>query len=158
MDNPVELRDILPTLLDAAGAQIPPTIEGKSLLELVRTNGKGWREYIDLEHDICYGPENHWNGLTDGKWKYLYHALNGEEQLFHLENDPNELKDLSSLPQYNEPLKLWRERLVAHLVERGPAWVQDGKLIPRPKSMPRSPNFPGYASAESTLKHVVRGG
>jgi arylsulfatase A-like enzyme len=89
MDNPVELRDILPTLLDAAGTPIPGTLEGKSLIDLVRTNGQGWREYIDLEHDICYGPENHWNGLTDRKWKYLYHALHGEEQLFHLETDPN---------------------------------------------------------------------
>jgi arylsulfatase A-like enzyme len=71
IDDPVELRDVLPTLLDAAGAPIPTTIEGKSLLQLARSEG-GWREYIDLEHDICYGPENHWNGLTDGKWKYIY--------------------------------------------------------------------------------------
>jgi arylsulfatase A-like enzyme len=157
IDNPVELRDILPTLLDAAGAPIPGSLEGKSLIELVRSNGQGWREYIDLEHDICYGPENHWNGLTDGKWKYLYHALHGEEQLFHLETDPNELHDLSAVPQYNPQLNLWKERLVAHLAERGSNWVKSGKLLPRPEGMMYSPNFPGYVSTEALLSHVVRG-
>lgn len=64
--NPVELRDMLPTFLDAAGAEIPASIEGRSLLQLVRSGGEGWREYIDLEHNICYDVSNHWNGLTDG--------------------------------------------------------------------------------------------
>ena len=157
MDNPVELRDILPTALDAAGAPIPESIEGRSLLELVRTGGKGWREYIDMEHDICYSPSNHWNGLTDGKWKYLYHAQHGEEQLFHLEKDPHELKDLSRVAEHGSQLKLWRERLVAHLEERGPAWVKNGELVPRPQGMLLSPNFPGYAPAAETLKRVAYG-
>jgi choline-sulfatase len=157
MANPVELRDILPTVLDAAGAAIPESIEGRSLLELVRTQGKAWREYIDLEHDICYSPTNHWNGLTDGKWKYLYHAQHGDEQLFHLESDPNELRDLAGAAGYQGQLKMWRERLIAHLEERGPAWVEDGKLVPRPEGMLHSPNFPGYAPAEATLKKVVYG-
>jgi arylsulfatase A-like enzyme len=157
IDNPVELRDILPTVLDAAGASIPANVEGESLLELVRTQGKGWREYIDLEHDVCYSPTNHWSGLTDGKWKYLYHAQHGEEQLFHLEEDPNELKDLAAATEYEGQLKMWRARLVAHLEERGPAWVKDGKLVPRPEGLLHSPNFPGYASAEATLKKVAYG-
>lgn len=155
MENPVELRDILPTVLDAAGASIPESVEGRSLLELVRTKGNGWREYIDLEHDVCYSPANHWNGLTDGKWKYIYHAQHGEEQLFHLENDANELKDLAGAAEYEGQLKMWRARLVAHLEERGPAWVKDGKLVPRPDGKLLSPHFPGYAAAEDTLKKVV---
>ena len=157
LDNPVELRDILPTLLDAAGAAIPAEVEGRSLIELVRTKGKGWREFIDLEHDVTYTPANHWNGLTDGKWKYLYHAEHGDEQLFHLEKDPGELTDLAGAAEHQEQLRVWRSRLVAHLEERGPAWVKDGKLVPRPHGMPLSPNFPGYAPAEATLKKVAIG-
>jgi choline-sulfatase len=157
IENPVEIRDILPTLLDAAGIKIPEGIEGKSLLQLVKTKGEGWREYIDLEHDICYSAANHWNGLTDGKWKYLYHAMDGEEQLFHLEQDPNELRDLVGIPEHEAQLELWRGRLVAHLEERGPTWVRKGKLIPRPQGMVLSPNFPGYAPAETTLDKVALG-
>jgi arylsulfatase A-like enzyme len=40
-------RDVLPTFLDAASAHIPEHLDGRSLLELVRTEGRGWREYID---------------------------------------------------------------------------------------------------------------
>jgi hypothetical protein len=65
-------------------------------------------EYIDLEHNVCYSPANHWNGLTDGKWKYLYHAQNGEEQLFDLVKDPDELEDLAGVGSYTGQLKLWR--------------------------------------------------
>lgn len=146
MSNPVEIRDVLPTFLDAAGAPIPESIEGRSLLRLVKSKGEGWREYIDLEHNICYSPEIHWNGLTDGNWKYLYHAMHGEEQLFHLKTDPNELNDLSGAPEYTEQLRHWRGLLVQHLQERGDKWVRNGKLVPRPEGMMLSPNFPGYAT------------
>lgn len=144
--NPVEIRDVLPTFLDAAGASIPESIEGKSLLRLIKTKGEGWRPYIDLEHNICYGAENHWNGLTDGRWKYLYLAMDGEEQLFHLESDPHELHDLAGIPEYESTLRTWRARLVDHLAPRGNLWVRNGKLIPRPEGMDLSPNFPGYTA------------
>ncbi|MHB8302286.1 MAG: arylsulfatase [Acidobacteriaceae bacterium] len=146
--NPVEIRDVLPTFLDTAGVPVPESIEGRSLLQLVKTKGDGWRPYIDLEHNICYGAANHWNGLTDGRWKYLYLAMDGEEQLFHLEKDPNELNDLAGLPQYETELRVWRGRMVQHLEERGNLWVRNGKLVPRPHGMMLSPNFPGYVPAD----------
>ncbi|MGH9451543.1 MAG: arylsulfatase [Terriglobia bacterium] len=150
--NPVEIRDVLPTFLDAAGASIPESIEGRSLLRLLKTKGEGWRSYIDLEHNICYSPSNHWNGLTDGQWKYLYHAMDGEEQLFHLDNDAGELHDLTGSPEYSEVLRHWRGLLVEHLEERGRTWVRNGKLVPRPDGMMLSPNFPGYAPCQYSFR------
>lgn len=141
--NPVEIRDVLPTFLDAAGASIPESIEGKSLIELVRSKGKQWRSYIDLEHDA--GHTGSWNGFSDGHWKYIYNATHGDEQLFHLEKDPHELEDLAGVPEYTNELQRWRGLMVEHLAERGPRWVSNGKLVTRPKSIPLSPNFPGYA-------------
>lgn len=154
VSNPVELRDIVPTLLDVAGAPIPQSLEGRSLIELLRTGGSGWREFIDLEHDICYGPENHWNGLTDGQWKYLFFAKDGNEQLFDLRNDPSETQDLAGQPGYSQVLREWRNRLVKHLEERGPSWVKNGELIPRPEGMLYSPHFPGYLPVQTTLDRV----
>ena len=153
--NPVELRDVLPTLLDVAGAPIPESIEGKSLLHLVRSNGEGWREYIDMEHLFPYF-EMTWNGLTDGRWKYIYYALTGEEQLFHLETDPSELTQLAGLPEHDGTLKLWRGRMVKHLEERGETWVKNGKLVLRPEPILFSPNFPGYAPIGKTFAETVR--
>jgi arylsulfatase A-like enzyme len=146
ISNPVELRDVLPTFMEAAGATIPDHLDGRSLLPLVRGKSAGWRPYIDLEHNICYSPRNHWNGLTDGHWKYIFHAMDGEEQLFHLETDPHELIDLAGVGQHADELRRWRERLVAHLSERGHAFVKGGKLVPRPEGIMLSPNFPGYSA------------
>ena len=138
----VELRDVLPTFLEAAGAQLSRPVDGRSLLSLVRKNDEGWREYIDLEHDVCYSPQNHWNALTDGRWKYIFHALDGEEQLFNLDHDPHELEDLAGNTEQETVLRKWRQRLIEHFAERGEPFLVNGQLGLRPKGMPHSPNFP----------------
>ena len=59
-------------------------------------------------------PENHWNALTDGRSKYIFHARDGEEQLFDLRSDPYELADLAGDPGRESELRKWRQRLVEH--------------------------------------------
>ncbi|HXG23125.1 MAG TPA: sulfatase/phosphatase domain-containing protein, partial [Chthonomonadales bacterium] len=141
--QPVELRDVLPTFLDVAGMSITEDgPDGRSLLELLRGKENAWRQFIDLEHDICYSPENHWNALTDGRFKYIFHALNGEQQLFDLEEDPGERHDLSSRPEHQATLRLWRERLLEHLAERGEPFVVRGDLALRPEPFLYSPHYP----------------
>jgi arylsulfatase A-like enzyme len=142
-EHPVELRDVLPTLLEAAGAGGAEPLDGRSLLALARGAPTDWRDYIDLEHDICYGPQNHWNALTDGRFKYIFHARDGEEQLFDLRHDPGEINDLASDPSYAGELRSWRRRLASHLAERGDAFVKNGDLALRPAGMLYSPNYPG---------------
>jgi len=144
--QPVELRDVLPTFLDAAGAAADEKrFDGRSLLDLVRGKTAGWRPWIDLEHDVCYSPENHWNALTDGRFKYIYHAFDGRQQLFDLASDPGEVRDLADDPAHAAALRQWRGRMVAHLSERGPPFVVGGDLAPRPQRMLYSPNYPGKA-------------
>jgi arylsulfatase A-like enzyme len=139
LGNPVEIRDVLPTFADAAQTPVPPQMEGASLLKLARNPNADWREWIDLEHDLTYSPENHWNALTDGNIKYIFNAFNGHEQLFDLTRDPAERTNLTNHPS----LKLWRERLVAHLSKRGAPWVVSGELGLRPESMLYGANYPG---------------
>jgi arylsulfatase len=145
----VEIRDVLPTFLDAAGVSEYPKLDGKSLLTLIAGKTEGWRPYIDLEHGICYSPTNHWNALTDGREKYIYHAYDGSEQFFNLERDPHELNDLASEPVAAARFSEWRNRMIAHLAPRGDAYVKNGRLIPRPQNMPTSPNFPGNKAEPS---------
>jgi arylsulfatase A-like enzyme len=139
--QPAELRDILPTLLDAASAAPSAALDGRSLLAPLR--GEPWREFIDLEHDVCYSPANHWNALTDGRWKYIFHARDGAEQLFDLTRDPAELHDLAPEAAHAAQLRLWRGRLIEHLAERGERWVKVGRLALRPESHLYSPHYPG---------------
>jgi choline-sulfatase len=138
----VELRDILPTFLDAAGAPTSRKLDGDSMLKLLRSERPQWREFLDLEHGVCYSKENNWTALTDGKLKYIFHAFHGNEQLFHLETDPHELQDLSGDPAHAATLRLWRQRMVNHLEIRGDAWVKGGELQRRQEPIPRSPHFP----------------
>jgi arylsulfatase A-like enzyme len=142
LSQPVELRDIFPTFLDAAGSEPQAKLDGRSLLTLLRGAQPEWRDHIDLEHGVCYSQENNWNGFTDGKTKYNYHAFHGEEQLFRLDQDPHELHDLSGDPAASAELRKWRQRLVDHLSVRGDNWVKNGKLQTRTEPIPRSPNFP----------------
>jgi arylsulfatase len=141
--EPVEIRDILPTFLDVAGTDLPgERLDGRSLLDLLRGTAKDWRPYIDLEHDVCYSPANHWNALTDGKTKYIFHARDGEEQLFDLTQDRYELKNLAADAVHSGTLSQWRERLVNHLENRGDRFVKNGRLALRPESYLYSPNYP----------------
>ena len=142
--QPVELRDILPTFLEVAGAKPSRPLDGRSLLQLAAGKTEGWREWIDLEHSICYSPTNNWNALCDGKIKYIYSAFDGTEQLFNLAKDPGEMTDLAGNPAHASTLGLWRGRLVEHLAERGERYVKDGTLIARPKGVLTAPHFPGW--------------
>ena len=150
MNEVTELRDLLPTFLDAAALQIPSSLNGSSLLNLLklpkhREGGDlNWRNYIDLEHNICYNVTNHWNALTDGHIKYIFQAYFPNEQLFDLDNDPDEYYNLAGDINWQEELNTWRQRMVAQFEneQRGSDWVQDGKLMRRVKGMQYSPNYP----------------
>lgn len=85
-----------------------------------------------LEQDSGLGS-NSWVGgesslpmamqfLTDGKIKYIWYTLTGEEQLFNLITDPEELHDLSDNHDNKELLLFWRARMVSELEDR----VEDG--------------------------------
>jgi arylsulfatase len=141
LPQPTELRDVLPTFLDAAEAPIPGHLDGKSLLNLVRGNTKDWRPWIDLEHSMCY-DQDHWTALTDGRFKYIYFAYDGREQLFDMAEDPGELHNLAEVPAQGTLLEQWRRRLVDHLAERGEEFVSNGKLAIRKKRLLYSPNYP----------------
>lgn len=140
LPHPVELRDFLPTFLDAAGETIPSEMDGDSLLKPVRDSKCSWREFIDLEHATCYEQANYWAALTNGKQKYIWFFRTGEEQLFDLVDDPGEIKNLAG--KQKDVLAKWRQRMVEHLTERGEGFVKDGKLVQRDKTMLYSPNYP----------------
>jgi len=147
IEQPVELRDVLPTFLDVAGAEIPKSVNGKSLLRLLRGQTQDWREFIDLEHGVCYAPENQWHAMANGKWKYIYHSFDGSEQLFDMENDPHELHDLGGDSSYPQTLKYWRHELVKHFAERDERFVKNGVLQTRPARITYSHNYPGKQDA-----------
>jgi arylsulfatase A-like enzyme len=122
----VELRDVFPTFLDAAGLPRPDSVEGMSLLDILR--GKPGRKVLDLEHASCYAPKDGWVALMDQRYKYVYFEHTGQQQLFDLKRDPQELINLADDPDAAGLVKEWRQRMIEHLSIRGEPWVHDGDL------------------------------
>ncbi len=123
-------EDIMPTFLDTAGVEIPATVEGRSVLPLLRGDTDGWRDFYHGEHSPCYDAENANQYLTDGHWKYIWNPITGQEQLFHLAEDPHECRDLAAtrIPE----LERWRARMVVELQNREEGLSDGEKLIPGP--------------------------
>ena len=127
IDKPVELRDILPTFLDAAGVAIPESIEGQSLIPICRGDNNHWREYVHGEH--AYGANsNHY--VTNGREKYIWFSQTGQEQFFDIASDPQELHDLASDPRYQGRIAYWRQVLIRELEGREEGYTDGERLIP----------------------------
>ncbi len=110
-DRLVEAIDLLPTFVDALGGQAQPhRLEGRSLLPLIRgRSAPEWRNAVISETDYAFrqarldlevAPEaaRGWMLCTE-RWKYV-HWEGFRPQLFDLENDPKELRDLGGDPAF----------------------------------------------------------
>lgn len=127
-ETPVALHDLMPTLLETAGAPIPEGVEALSLARLLRDPSASLeRSFLHGEH----APQ--WQFLTDGREKYIWNSVAGEEQFFDLRTDPQELRNLAASKEQTERVRPWRERLIEILSapERKADGLSDGKrLIP----------------------------
>ena len=92
---PVCLQDVMPTILDACGAEIPETVDGKSVLPVMRGDKENTRDFVHGEHSASYSMSNEMQYLMDGKWKYIWFPRTNEEQLFDLETDAYETHNLA---------------------------------------------------------------
>lgn len=146
-DSVTELRDIVPTLLAAAGALSPDApVDGAPVTCLLTRNcSTPWREWIDLEHSAVYNASVAHSTLTDGRTKYVFRPHDATEQLFDLVSDAFEMQDLAEQPAWASTLTLWRGRMVAQFEAegRGELWVRNGTLQRRVNTPTYGPNYPG---------------
>ena len=122
----VELRDVMPTVLDCAGVPVPAGVEGRSVLGLLEGSDTEWRPWLQGEN-VTFGQSVQW--LTDGREKYVWCSGTGIEQLFDLVKDPQECHDLAGDPAAAPALRRWRERLVRELDGRPEGFVKDDDLV-----------------------------
>jgi len=117
---------ILPTLLAACEREIPGTVEGASMLELVANPGGDWRSYIHGEYN-GNGVDEHQFVVDDDANKYVWHPQTGGELLFDSAADPRERRNLADR---RDPDRM-RRRLVEELTGREEGFVVDGALAGR---------------------------
>ncbi|MCM8769244.1 MAG: sulfatase-like hydrolase/transferase, partial [Candidatus Omnitrophica bacterium] len=141
---PVCLEDIMPTVLELAGIPIPQTVEGQSLLPILRGEKRRLaREYLHGEHATCYhiNQANHF--LTDGVEKYCWFSATGQEQLFNLKEDPGELHNLAAKIEHQDRLLFWRSKLIEKLRNRPEGFTDGERLIPGKPHQPLLPHASG---------------
>ncbi len=144
-DSPVALMDILPTVLDLAGIEIPESVDGKSLLPLLERPDPAFRQYLHGEHNALYSQTQENQFITDGKAKYIWFPRTCEEQYFDLEKDPGELRNRIGDPEYQEQTDRFKKNLIEEFECRNCGWVKKGAFV---KPIPPGPLFSPYRDGE----------
>lgn len=109
IDRMVEAVDVLPTLMDAIGAQIPPHVQGRSLLPLMQATDRTGRDDVLMEF-------TGWKTLRSKAYRYVIHA-DGGEQLYDLRVPWGEYRDVVGEEEHAKGLADMRHRLLQRLVE-----------------------------------------
>ncbi len=92
--------DIFPTVVEAAGGECPPGIDGRSFLPYLKgAKEVPWPErslyFVRREGGLRYGGKTI-EALRLGPWKLVINSPFGPPELFHLQRDPQEKHDLRS--------------------------------------------------------------
>jgi arylsulfatase A-like enzyme len=87
------LRDLFPTLCEMSGVSIPSSVQGLSLVPLL----KGEKKEI---HKAIFGYFTNTQRMirTNDGWKLIWYPQIKRIQLFHVAEDPLEMRDLASDP------------------------------------------------------------
>ena len=109
--------DIAPTLLELAGVEAPAGYGGRSLAPLLGGERPPWRTDFLVEHLFDHAEIPRSVGVRGERWVYARYIDREPpfEQLFDLETDPEEVRDLARDPAFAEVLAAQRARCDALL-------------------------------------------
>lgn len=129
--------DVGPTVLHAAGLQTPDEMDGMSFLTLPNEPSQPWRDYFLYvyywEKNFPQSPTQF--ALRGNRYKYItFYGLWDTDELYDLQSDPGEKKNLIHQPGYQKIAKQMEDRLYKMLGEEG------GMDIPMNQPAGRSQN------------------
>ncbi len=109
--TPVDLLDLYPTILEAAGLDAAPEMgdrPGRSLLEIAQAPDEPERVVFSEYH--AAGSNTAGFMVRKGRWKFHYY-VRFRPELFDLETDPEELHDLAADPAHAEVVRAMEAEL-----------------------------------------------
>jgi arylsulfatase A-like enzyme len=130
--------DLLPTVLDFCGiAEDDLVIEGRSVVPVIDNPKAPWRKNLFCEldqtihlHDLVSASAA--KMLRAGPWKYIYTLTDGhemEQELYNLEDDPRELRNLARDPDQQDRIMEYRQEILRWLVA-----TEVSRLHPAPEN------------------------
>lgn len=137
-DGFVDLNDILPTVLDAAGIDAAKTAQahgiesfpGDSLLSPGGSRDRG------TQYAECFEHAGRWIMFRDTRWKYIRYFGDGTEEFYDMTSDSNETKNIvsSAHEDVRSALTMLREKAHAHEMRWGlTSSVKDGEFVSHEK-------------------------
>lgn len=108
--------DMCPTILEAAGAQIPEQVQGQSFLPLCLGQKQERKPYIVSEFHGSHMGFYTIRSIRTEKYKYIFHT-GADDEFYDLSEDPYEMSNRIEWPEYADMVK----ELKLHLVE----WMRE---------------------------------
>jgi len=113
--------DVGQTIAELGGARVPEDWDGDSMVAWLDDPRTRWKDFAVSEyyaHHIASG----YVMLRAGRWKYVYHtpadaSHPAQRELYDLQADPGELKNLAGDPAQKDRIAQMHDRLVAELGE-----------------------------------------
>ncbi|MBZ5859600.1 arylsulfatase [Flavihumibacter profundi] len=147
----MSIADIMPTLLDIAGAEYPKNYKGKELPPMI---GKSWLKVLSGEAESPRAKQDYlaWElfgnrAVRQGDWKLRWEFTplgKSDWELYNLADDPNERKDLAAANpgKLKEMLALWDDYVKKNNVIIPSRSVFEGLYDQLPARFPVDPGYP----------------
>lgn len=116
------LFDVFPTLCELSQTPVPASVEGRSLVPVLRGERKQVRDSVFAAYRHLHRT------VRDERWKLIEYPQIKRSQLFDLLNDPLEMKDLSADAAHAGRLDSLRKRLRQWQEETGDPLLQAGAV------------------------------
>ncbi|MEI7421663.1 MAG: sulfatase [Prolixibacteraceae bacterium] len=128
----VQNLDFAPTFLDYAGVKIPSDMQGESFRKLVAGKTDKWREavyYTYYEYPAEHMVKRHY-GIATERYKLMHFYYDIDEwELYDLQKDPHEMKNVYNDPAYADTQKMLHSKLTEIRAKYGDSDANDQKFI-----------------------------
>jgi arylsulfatase A-like enzyme len=112
--------DFAPTLLEAAGLEAHPEMQGRSFMPLTEGNiPPDWRESMYYRYYYSHFETEPHFGIRTTRYKLICFDRIGQWELYDLENDPIEMKNLYDHPDYQELVAELKDELMQLQMQLG---------------------------------------